>query len=67
MTTSDEPLFEAPSPRWRIGDRVVVGTTWGDEGGTLPFAKPHQGLPYAQIALDRGDTITIRVGRVRAE
>jgi hypothetical protein len=56
-----------PTPRRRIGDRVVVTTTRGDEGGPLLIAKPHQGFGVRPDRLDRGDTITISVGRVRAE
>lgn len=47
------------------GDRVVVQTIWGDELGTVRGVTTENGYPMIEVAMERGDRITINVARVR--
>lgn len=62
----DEPLFDTDFTLFEKGSRVVVTTIWGEESGIVTdFDRRGHTFPYLEVALDRGDTITIGVGRVK--
>ena len=62
---TDQPLFEMQPQHFRQGDRVIVQTIWGDEHGIVRRLQPDT-YYYAlvEVALERGDTITISTNRV---
>lgn len=63
--SEQESLFEMPSRPLRKGDSVVVQTIWGDEGGIVSRVIPDTYYyTLVEVALQRGDTITIPANRV---
>jgi hypothetical protein len=65
---TDLPLFEMKPLQLSRGDRVVVQTIWGDEVGTVCRAVPDTYYySLVEVALERGDTITISANRVKRD